>query len=469
MGQQERAWVLFEQNREEVVAALREGRCDGILPATTTFFDNFAGFLQQSQLLPLFDSFPDRRERRSIVPFFFCHTMLYRPLFRISRLAQIGDTLFRSPYILRLLGFNARQIQTGFYEGDGEKPFDPEALGEFFALTTDEEFFAHQIEWLKGLLRAWPETFRQGLWVMDGFRFAVAKGGHGVPAGDYKGCVLGVWQDGEVWPMLWRFADGTAHDLPLGKEVLSAAQTALGEGVIRHLLVDAGFIDGEWLAELSASMTATIRVREDMDLFSDLQGLARRAPEKWEAVALPRRPKSKETPLRRDILGFSELTSWSSCSAPLSGCLVRDTYAAKVAYWAIARTRDGADARTIYSAYRKRWDLEETFMAATRYWRMEDLPPARRGVILAMVHFALLAFTLLGLYLAVSALDKRPWSPPPQMLPEREFAVYVGPYYTLLRGSELMAVVLEHLDVWSQNKEKILSALQMTEGSKLNC
>jgi hypothetical protein len=110
MRQQERAWVLFEQNREQVVAALKEGRCDGILPAARTMFDDFAGFLQQSDLLPLFDRFPDPRERRSIAPFFFCHTLLNRPLFRIPRLAQIGDTLFRSPYILRLLGFNARQM-----------------------------------------------------------------------------------------------------------------------------------------------------------------------------------------------------------------------------------------------------------------------------------------------------------------------------------------------------------------------
>jgi hypothetical protein len=347
-------------------------------------------------------------------------------------------------------------------------------LGEFFAVATDEEFFAHQVEWLKGIFRAWLEVFRHGLWVMDGLRFTVAKGGHGVPPGDYKIVVLSVWQDGEAWPMLWKFAEGTTHDLPLGKQVVSAVQAALGEGTIRHLLVDAGFLDGEWLSALSASMTVTIRIREDrirkdMDLFSDLRGLARMEPEQWEAVELPQRPKTKETPLRRELIGFSELTSWSSCEAPLSGCLIRDTYAEKVDYWAIARTRDQADARTIYRAYRKRWDIEETFMAMTRYWRLEELPPARRGVTLEMVHFALLAFTLLAVYLAVSDSDKRPWSPPPQMLPEREFAVYTGRYYALLRASELMAIVLEHLDVWSRNKEKILSALQTTEATSRDC
>jgi len=464
MKPQERAWVLFEHNRERVVAALKEGRCDGILPAARTFFDGFAGFLHRSGCLPLFEQFPDHRERRSIAPFFFCHTMLYRPLFQISRLAQVGDTLFRSPFVLRLLGFNARQVQQGFYKGSGEKPFDPEALGEFFASATDEDFFAHQIVGLEAIHRTQPEVFRPGLWVMDGFRFTVPKGGHGLPAGDYKACVLGIWQDGEVWPLLWRFADGTVHDLPLGKEVLSSAIQAVGKGTIRHLLVDAGFVDGKWIAQLSESMTVTVRIREDMELFSDLQGLARMEPERWEEIALPKRPKNKETPLRREIIGFSQLESWSARDTPLSGCLIRDTYATKVDEWAIAQTGD-AEAQAIYQAYRKRWDLEETFMACTRYWQMEDLPPARRSVILAMVHFALLAFTLLAIYLAVSGSDKRPWSPPPRFLPEREFAVYVGQYYALLLASELMAIILENFEVWRQNKDKILSALQMTEGT----
>lgn len=467
MNQQERAWVLFEHNRDKVIESLKEGRCDGILPAAKTLFDDFAGFLYHSQLLPLLDEFPDRRERRSIAPFFFCHTMLYRPLFRLPRLAQIVDTLFRSPFILRLLGFNARQIQEGFYAGDGQKPFDPEALGEFFASATEEDFFAHQIEWLKGIHRAWREVFRHGLWVMDGVRFTVAKGGHGVPQGDYKVVVLGVWQDGEVWPMLWKFADGTASDLALGKEVVAKARKTLGKETIRHLLVDAGFIDGKWLGELSSSMTVTIRIREDMDLFADLRGLARVESTRWQEVDPPQRPKKKETP-RREVCGFSQLTSWSSVGAPLSGCLVRDTYQKKSGFWAIAQTGEATDALAIYRAYQHRWDIEETFMAQTRYWQFENLPPARRGVILAMVHFALLAFTLLAMYLAISDSDKRPWSPPPMMLPEREFAVYAGPYYALLRASELMALVLDNLDAWSQNKDTILAALQVTEGTRLD-
>lgn len=71
MNERECQWQIFVHNREAVIEALRRGEC-------------------------------------------------------------VGDTLFRSPYLLRLLGFNARHIEEGFYATPGQKPFDVESLGEFF-------------------------------------------------------------------------------------------------------------------------------------------------------------------------------------------------------------------------------------------------------------------------------------------------------------------------------------------------
>jgi len=113
----ERNWRIFTENREAVIKALEEGRCDGILPAARGFMDGFAEFLLHAGILDDFKAFPDRRARRSIPIFFFCHTLVYRPsLFKLKRLAPIERTLFRSPYILRTMGFNVLQIEEGFYE-----------------------------------------------------------------------------------------------------------------------------------------------------------------------------------------------------------------------------------------------------------------------------------------------------------------------------------------------------------------
>jgi len=100
MNERERQWQIFVRNRETAIEALRPGECDGIIPAARGFLDGFAGFLHEWGMLPLFDTFLDHRERRSIAVFSFCHTLLYRPLFQLPRLANIADTLFQSPYII---------------------------------------------------------------------------------------------------------------------------------------------------------------------------------------------------------------------------------------------------------------------------------------------------------------------------------------------------------------------------------
>jgi len=464
MKEHERQWQIFVHNREAVIEALQRGECDGILPAARGFLDGFAGFLHEGDVLPLFNSFPDHRERCSIAAFFFCHTLLYRPLFQLPRLADIGDTLFRSPYILRLLGFNARQMDVGFYAGEGQKPFDVESIGEFFAQATTEDFLTLQLRWLEAIYRAWPLVFAKGLWVMDSVHFSTPKGARGLPEGEYKVCLLGVWQDGEVWPLLWRFADADASDLSLGKEVIGQALMVLGEGVIRFLLLDRGLIDGAWVTELwREGITVIIGIRSDMDIFADLQGLARLPETNWEEVPPPK--SHQDPPPRREITAFSDMESWWSCEAPLCGCLIRDTYPDRVEYQAVVMTAMAASACEIYGRRKKRWDLEEVFMALTRYWHFDRLPPCRQGVAWAMVHFTLLAFTLLGIYLAYSGTDQRSWSPPPLPLPERELVVYAGPFFALLRPSDLLTIILENHEAWLKNKDCLLEALRLTEGA----
>jgi hypothetical protein len=77
--------------------------------------------------------------------FFFCNTLVYRPLFHLPRLKPIERTLFRSPFIMRRMGFNARQMHTGFYQTrEGEQPFTAQTIAETFARATPADFLASQ-------------------------------------------------------------------------------------------------------------------------------------------------------------------------------------------------------------------------------------------------------------------------------------------------------------------------------------
>ena len=468
MKDRKREWQVFIENRDEVIQALERGECDGILPAARGFLDGFAGFLLEAGILEVLEQFPDRRQRRSIPIFFFCHTLIYRPLFRLKRLAPIERTLFRSPYILHQLGFNALQIERGFYHTpDGQHPFSVEAIPECFARMGPEEFLTHQKQMLERLVAYCPGEFRSSVWVMDSVHIRVPRGAH-TEAVAFKVCVLGVWQEEVVWPLLWAFVPEHWHEVEVGRQVFAAAEEVLGRGFIRHLLVDRGFLDGEWISELYEHGTrVTMGVKEGMLVLEEMHLLSRLKETTWVEVEPP---KLHGKPLpRRFITGFTSLEGeWRSCRAPLSGCLIRDEYPDRTQYQGLVTTAPVAEATEIQDDHRKRWTLEEVFMTLTRYWLFDDLPPCRPGVAYALVHFALVAFTLLGFYLQETTevpLKSLMMGPPPFPMPERELAIYAGPYFTLLKPSELLEIILTHMDAWQSNRDRLLMALRLCEGS----
>jgi hypothetical protein len=467
VAEREREWRIFRWNREAVVESLEQGECDGILPAARGFLDGFAGFLLDGKILDALDQFPDPRQRRSIPIFFFCNTLVHRPLFHLERLAPIERTLFRSPYILRQLGFNARQVAEGFYDTvEGQKPFTVESIAECFAKASTDDFVANQQQVLKQLLAYCPGQFLEGPWVMDSVQVSVPRGAH-TKALSFKVCVLGVWQESVVWPLLWLFVPATTSEVVVGPRLFAAAAEIVGEGAIQHLLIDRGYIDGNWITELYQKGTrVTIGVKEDMLVFEEMKNWRYADDTVWTEVDPP---KLSNMPLpKREVTGFTDLQGeWKSCAAPLSGCLIRDTYDDDIVYQGLVTTAPRAEATEILNDNRKRWTLEEVYMTLTRYWRFDNLAPCRRGVAYAQVHFALVAFTLLGFYLQETEEieDVKTWNqgPPAIPIPERELAVYAGSSFALLRASELLQIILSHVDAWKANEAKLLMALRHCE------
>ena len=129
-----------------------------------------------------------------------------------------------------------------------------------------------------------------------------------------------------------------------------------------------------------------------------MRNLSRLADTEWADVEPPRLH-DKPQP-QRAVTGFTDLQNeWEGCQAPLSGCLIRDKYPDRVVYQGLVTTAPAAMATDILNDNGKRWTLEEALMTLTRYWKFDDLLPCRQGVAYALVHFALLAHTLLGFYL----------------------------------------------------------------------
>ena len=459
-------WSLVTQDRAAVIAALQRGECDGLLPAASEFMDGFAEFLHDHGIVPFFEQFPDGRERRSIGPEFFCNVLLHKALFRLPSLAQIGPVLFHSPDVLRHLGFNLRQVHEGFYQGNGQRPFDPEALADFFDLLEPAQLEQHQLELSAHLVQQCPQLCESGTAVLDATTVTVPPGHRKRPGGQVKACVLSLRAADRMLPLLWDYTlrgPGEDGDLTQGKQLLVAALDAWGPGVIRRLLVDRGFIDGTWISELkTAGIDTVIGLRSDMDLYEDMLGLTRLDDAQW-LPAPP--PKLHDKPLpQRHLCHVTHLETWSACTVPLQGIVIRDTYPDRVQYQCLVTTDLTLTPRQLHAYNRDRWDIEESFMDLTRYWGLDNPGACRLPVATAQIHFIFLAYTLLHLFAQDEAESHKPLLLSSALLAGREITAYWRDHYVILLPSELFTIVLDHYQAWLANRDQLLAALRFCEG-----
>jgi hypothetical protein len=461
------SWSLVTEDRAAVLAALARGECDGLLPAASQFMDGFAGFLATTGILPAFDSFPDHRQRQSIAHVFFCNTLIHKAILRLDSLAQIDTVLFHSPDVLRKLGFNFRQINEGFYAGSAQRPFNAEALADFFAQVTVEELFQHQVKLSEHLVRQCPELVEEGVVVLDANTFTVPPGHRGRPGMQYKVCVLGLRSGGRLYPTLWHFTErglGEDGDLTQGKLLIATAQQAWPKGTIKRLLVDRGFIDGGWISDLKRDgIDTVIGLREDMNLYEDMLGLARLDDAVWTPASSPKL-RGKPRP-ERSLCQLTDLETWDACTVPLQGIVVRDRYPdGTVCFQCLVTTDLTMTAAEIHQNCRDRWAIEESFMDLTRYWNIERFGSCRPNVAAAQYHFTLLAYTLLHLYLRRSEDEGRRAAPGAPVFAGREVVAYWRDCYAILLLSELVALIMDNYDAWAANRETIFAALRACEG-----
>ena len=453
-------WELVVENREAVIAALERGECEGLLPAAEDFLDEFADFCLEIELPARLEQLPDPRARHSIPACFFGNLLVYKALLRITSLPQATRVLFRSPAVLRRLGFNWHQGHAGFYVNGTVKPFNAEALADFFAEFTSEQLWEYQLAILPELVAACPELLGEHTLVMDSITITVPAGHRGRAGAQYKACVLSASGHGQIFPLLCLFAPSTDNDLTLGKKVLKAALEKLPPQSW-HLLIDRGFLDGAWIGELAGQgVTVVMGVRSDMDIHEDLIGLSRLSDTTWERVSPPKLH-GQPRPTRY-VTGFTEVKSWSSCPRPLSGVVIRDEFPdGKRRYQVVVSTAPATSAKALHTWARRRWQIEEAFMTLTRYWNLDELGSCRHSVYLAQVLFTFLAYALLGAFVARAGELS---GPPAPSLPGRELVIYWGPYYAILLPSELFTIVFDHLPAWQANRARWAEAMRYCEG-----
>lgn len=270
---------------------------------------------------------------------------------------------------------------------------------------------------------------------------------------------------------------GNAHECPVFWKLVDDFVAAMGKGIIKHLILDRGFIDGAAIAKVKTEygIDTTIGVRRNMSIYTDAVGLATFSDTEWEAhapnVTDPKKgsPRgelldpSRAIPLRlreakrqqtiaakrqaqglpakpvKSTLSWTtkipRTTSFDSCSVPLDIVLcTTDKNPHAEDAWAIMTTAQDPDAKSVIERYALRTTIEERHRHIKCFWDISGFFSCNLSMVVNQIVFTLLTYSLLQMQLfriGKKALNKATKSRMMEKLApiEEDIIVFTDQYY----------------------------------------
>ena len=221
---------------------------------------------------------------------------------------------------------------------------------------------------------------------------------------------------------------GNAHECPVLYELVEQFMHRVGQGVIKRLILDRGFIDGKNISRCKThwGIDVLIPIKKKMDIWTDAWALGQRAT--WRTVTPPKpepkkipenRPeaivrreskrqktlaklKAQELPpdpakvlKRTEVCSIEGFKSWSECTVPLNVVLIREAYGdGHLDQWALMSTASVRDPVRTIEDYGLRATIEERHRILKCFHDLSDFSSRCFNVIAAQVVFILLSYTL---------------------------------------------------------------------------
>jgi hypothetical protein len=230
---------------------------------------------------------------------------------------------------------------------------------------------------------------------------------------------------------------GKAHECPVLFRLVDGFVQAAGRGVMKRLILDRGFLDGEQIGRCKKDygIDILIPLKKNMDVYQDALGLMRGKRVRFElyAPAAPkppvdpkptrvpaeilrrekkrqeklvqkkkaeRPPPPDETLVRSEVAVVRDFRSWSSCPVPLSVIINKEIFAdGHEEIWMLVDTKEVKDPAAARDEYHLRTGIEERHRQLKCFWDLADFQSRFLSLIVNQVIFVALAYSLLQLYM----------------------------------------------------------------------
>ncbi|MEE9234491.1 MAG: transposase [Candidatus Acidoferrales bacterium] len=275
---------------------------------------------------------------------------------------------------------------------------------------------------------------------------------------------------------------GKAHECPVLYEMVRQFVEAAGKGVMKRLILDRGFLDGEAISTCKKeyNIDVLIPVRRNMDIYQDAAALFQLPEVDWvpweapvrETKEVPRpRPKAlvrreqkrqktvaklkeQEPPpppekirVKTEVAAMGGFRSWSSCTVPLTVVANREHYAdGHEERWFLLDTKAVQDPRHARREYHLRTATEERYRQLKCFSDLTHFTSRAFSLVVNQVVFILLAYSLLQIYLLKKGRQDLTNKTPPrirqQLLPSaNHIIIYCHNYYGLFSTLELIELL----------------------------
>ena len=523
--------VIFEENKPLVLDALRDGEFDYIEAASEGLEAGFFRFIKARVLLDqLAETYPMPRKKEEVPLWIYVASNLSMRLHGVHAFDAF-PMVVRSGGMLQAFGPKAgRKVvhpetreTTVLCEGfnqknhyDRETPCDPDYLRKVAKDTDAEALIGRFNRDAVRVFRKHRVFDKEGLFIgdasylfvpdnpmyEDSVRMLFGEDNHPVDLEQYnkmteaqkvrcqwKRCykmvtLLHTNRSRDFYAFVGvKVVSGKAHECPVLYELVKQWVEAMGPGVIKRLILDRGFIDGEAisLCKKKYGIDILIPIRRNMDLYRDALALFQESDVDWleckereEEVKEPVRPRPKailkrekrrqkklqqlkeqqpppppeEILIKKEAAAIGEFRSWSSCSVPLTVVANREHYAdGHQEIWFLIDTKDVKDPSQTQQEYHLRTSTEERYRQLKCFTDLTHFTSRALSMVVNQVVFIMLAYNLLQFFLLKRRRKELNKKTLPrirqQLLPSDNYIiVYSRNYYGLFRPFELVGFVV---------------------------
>jgi hypothetical protein len=395
---------IYEQDKGFVISKLKEGEFDYIDTGDEVFEADFFKYIHATKFLKaLAETYPSPRKKHEIPIWFYLGSILSMRLHGASAFNQYS-------YIVRCggmmdafgpeIGKKSMDKETGDvvltcsgFNNKNETPRETPCDQDYLRKLSKDTEPLNLINWYnQEVAKIWKlhKCFdKEGIFIGDASylfvpdnpryenscRLLFDKHNHPVDPqkveakeiklGNYKWkrCYKLVWlihvdRKGEYFlPVALKVVTGKDHECPILYSILEDFLKAVGKGVIKLLILDRGFLDGERMGYFKKEygIDTLIPVKKKMDIYGDAMGLlqtaefsdyedpkegtkpeqklekseriARREQKRLQTIqAKKKKPEPEKQVVKKQVASISDFTSYSQCPVPLTVIYCRDIF-----------------------------------------------------------------------------------------------------------------------------------------------